>query len=113
MNPAVFEIAGHIVLKRAEDYAAVSEEWADRLLAAASLDDVTFQKVRDKYFFDGVKYFPGGEEGLGCIEALHLGRLRGHALHTMQEERNYQTTLRRYVAIANSERACLPLAVSC
>ena len=58
VNPAVFEIAGHIVLKRAEDYAAVSEEWADRLLAAASLDDVTFQKVRDKYSFKGVTYFP-------------------------------------------------------
>lgn len=37
VNPAVFEVAGHLVLKRAEDFHGATDAWAQRLLAAVSL----------------------------------------------------------------------------
>jgi GDP-L-galactose phosphorylase len=32
VNPAAFEIAGHMVLKRAVDYEAITQDWAWALL---------------------------------------------------------------------------------
>mmetsp|Transcript_32385 Transcript_32385/g.91756 ORF Transcript_32385/g.91756 Transcript_32385/m.91756 type:complete len:450 (-) Transcript_32385:123-1472(-) len=45
VNPAAFEIAGHIPLKRAQDYISVTEESTIELLAAASLPDNRFKEV--------------------------------------------------------------------
>ncbi len=42
INPAVFEIAGHLLYKRAEDYDAATQETAWRLLAEASLSEEEF-----------------------------------------------------------------------
>jgi len=47
VNPAVFEIAGHMVLKRACDYANASEEWACGILSEVSLDEERFAAVVD------------------------------------------------------------------
>lgn len=45
VNPAVWEISGHMVLKRKEDYDGASEENAWRLLAEVSLSEERFQEV--------------------------------------------------------------------
>lgn len=47
VNPAVWEISGHIVLKRKEDYKNVTEEYAWKRLAEVSLDDDAFDKVKN------------------------------------------------------------------
>ncbi|CAI7841514.1 unnamed protein product [Closterium sp. NIES-54] len=46
VNPAVFEISGHIVCKRREDYDNASEEWTWKLLEATSLTEEGFEVVR-------------------------------------------------------------------
>uniref|UniRef100_A0A1D1Z137 GDP-L-galactose phosphorylase 1 n=2 Tax=Anthurium amnicola TaxID=1678845 RepID=A0A1D1Z137_9ARAE len=46
VNPAVWEIGGHMVLKRKEDYEEASEEHAWRLLAEVSLSEERFQEVK-------------------------------------------------------------------
>nr|XP_043618779.1 GDP-L-galactose phosphorylase 1-like [Erigeron canadensis] len=45
VNPAVWEISGHMVLKRKEDYEGASEQKAWRLLAEVSLSEERFQEV--------------------------------------------------------------------
>ncbi|CAA7025327.1 unnamed protein product [Microthlaspi erraticum] len=55
VNPAVWEISGHMVLKRKEDYEGASEENAWRLLAEASLSEERFKEVNDLIF-----------EAIGC-----------------------------------------------
>lgn len=45
VNPAVWEISGHMVLKRKEDYNGATEENAWRLLAEVSLSEERFQEV--------------------------------------------------------------------
>ncbi|KAJ9507050.1 hypothetical protein QJQ45_004667 [Haematococcus lacustris] len=50
VNPAVFEVAGHMVLKRAEDYRDMQEDLATRLLSAVSLPADRFQAVADLCF---------------------------------------------------------------
>lgn len=45
VNPAVWEISGHMVLKRKKDYEEASEENAWRLLAQVSLSEERFQEV--------------------------------------------------------------------
>ena len=46
VNPAVWEISGHMVLKRKEDYNNASEDYAWRLLAEVSLSDERFEEVK-------------------------------------------------------------------
>ncbi|KAI9161537.1 hypothetical protein LWI28_018420 [Acer negundo] len=46
VNPAVWEISGHIVLKRRKDFEEASEESAWRLLAQVSLSKERFQEVK-------------------------------------------------------------------
>ena len=41
MDPAAFELSGHLVLKRAADFETVSEDSCWRLLECASLDEVS------------------------------------------------------------------------
>lgn len=45
VDPAVFEITGHIVLKREEDYAVADQEWAWRMLECASYTEEKFKEV--------------------------------------------------------------------
>ncbi|XP_037440085.1 GDP-L-galactose phosphorylase 2-like [Triticum dicoccoides] len=51
VNPAVWEISGHIVLKRRDDYKEASEASAWRLLAVVSLSEARFEEVK-AYIFD-------------------------------------------------------------
>ena len=51
VDPAVFEISGHIVLKRKEDYDCVDETWVWRLLEHASVTDDKFEEVLDLCLF--------------------------------------------------------------
>lgn len=46
VNPAVWEISGHIVLKRRKDYDSVTEEYAWKLLAEVSLPFERFEQVK-------------------------------------------------------------------
>ncbi|KAL5811765.1 hypothetical protein ACOSQ3_026715 [Xanthoceras sorbifolium] len=46
VNPAVWEISGHIVLKRRKDFEEASEELAWRLLAEVSLPEERFREVK-------------------------------------------------------------------
>ncbi|KAK4398553.1 GDP-L-galactose phosphorylase 1 [Sesamum angolense] len=50
VNPAVWEISGHMVLKRKEDYEEASEENAWRLLAEVSLSEARLQEVKELIF---------------------------------------------------------------
>ncbi|GLT30063.1 hypothetical protein SLA2020_048850 [Shorea laevis] len=50
VNPAVWEISGHMVLKRRKDYEEASEENACRLLVEVSLSDERFQEVNALIF---------------------------------------------------------------
>ena len=47
VNPAVWEISGHIVLKRRKDFDDASEAYAWRLLAEVSLSEARFQEVKE------------------------------------------------------------------
>lgn len=47
VNPAVWEISGHIVLKQRKDFDDASEAYAWRLLAEVSLSEEMFQEVKD------------------------------------------------------------------
>ncbi|KAK2986713.1 hypothetical protein RJ640_010938 [Escallonia rubra] len=46
VNPAVWEISGHMVLKRRKDYEEASEESAWRLLAEVAVSEQRFQEVK-------------------------------------------------------------------
>ncbi|KAJ7964504.1 GDP-L-galactose phosphorylase 1-like [Quillaja saponaria] len=46
VNPAVWEISGHIVMKRRKDFDDASEAYACRLLAKVSLSEEKFQEVK-------------------------------------------------------------------
>ncbi|XP_022846021.1 GDP-L-galactose phosphorylase 2-like [Olea europaea var. sylvestris] len=50
VNPAVWEISGHMVLKRKEDYEDASEGNAWRLLAEVSLSEERLEEVKDLIF---------------------------------------------------------------
>ncbi|XP_002976520.2 GDP-L-galactose phosphorylase 1 [Selaginella moellendorffii] len=45
VNPAVWEISGHIVLKRKEDFERATEEYAWRLLAEVSVSEKVFDEI--------------------------------------------------------------------
>ena len=46
VNPAVWEISGHIVLKRRSDYEQATQENAWRLLEEVSLSEAKFEEVK-------------------------------------------------------------------
>ncbi|KAK9689329.1 hypothetical protein RND81_09G052800 [Saponaria officinalis] len=50
VNPAVWEISGHMVLKRKKDFNEASEENAWRLLAEVSLSEPRFEEVKAMVF---------------------------------------------------------------
>lgn len=47
VDPACWEISGHMVMKRAQDYDTVDEGTAWRLLSYASFDESRFDDVLD------------------------------------------------------------------
>lgn len=46
VNPAVWEISGHIVLKRREDFEKASEEYVWKLLSEVSLSEDRFEEIK-------------------------------------------------------------------
>lgn len=70
VNPAAFEIAGHMVMKRREDYDAVSQDLAWRLLDAISLTEEAFLALAEDLFGGGGCPPPGvggaGSSGEGA-----------------------------------------------
>lgn len=50
VNPAAFEIAGHIVLKRASDYETLTQERAWQLLEQVSLSEEAMEALQAKVF---------------------------------------------------------------
>ncbi|MQL90553.1 hypothetical protein Taro_023160 [Colocasia esculenta] len=60
VNPAVWEISGHMVLKRKKDYEEASEEDACRLLAEVSLSAERFQEV-EEYILNAILGNTAGE----------------------------------------------------
>ncbi|XP_074320233.1 GDP-L-galactose phosphorylase 1-like [Silene latifolia] len=50
VNPAVWEISGHMVLKRKKDFEEASEENAWKLLAEVSLSEARFEEVKAMVF---------------------------------------------------------------
>ncbi|CAA7396704.1 unnamed protein product [Spirodela intermedia] len=50
VNPAAWEISGHMVLKRRKDYDDASEDYAWRLLAEVSLSEERFKEVQEYIF---------------------------------------------------------------
>ncbi|XP_074584135.1 GDP-L-galactose phosphorylase 1-like [Curcuma longa] len=53
VNPAVWEISGHMVLKRKKDYEDASEDYAWRLLSEVSLSEARFEEVK-AYIFEAI-----------------------------------------------------------
>ena len=53
VNPACWEIAGHMVLKRAEDYHNISQEAAWKLLEQVSLPEDRLLEVSNLCFGEG------------------------------------------------------------
>lgn len=45
MNPACFEICGHLVMKRQQDYDNLDEKFSMELLEGCSLSEERFQEV--------------------------------------------------------------------
>uniref|UniRef100_A0A5B7C806 Putative GDP-L-galactose phosphorylase n=1 Tax=Davidia involucrata TaxID=16924 RepID=A0A5B7C806_DAVIN len=70
VNPAVWEISGHMVLKRKKDYEEASDENAWRLLAEVSLSEERFQEVKALIF----EAIARGDDGNGAVTLrLHEG----------------------------------------
>lgn len=79
VNPAVWEISGHMVLKRRDDYEKASEANAWRLLAEVSLSEDRFQEVKTLIF----RSMAGGNlddasgsftlEDIGIVAEMHDG----------------------------------------
>jgi len=66
VNPAAFEIAGHMVMKRREDYDGLSQELAWRLLDAISLTEGDFLALAERLFGGGGCPPPGAAAGAGA-----------------------------------------------
>lgn len=47
VDPAVFEMSGHIVLKRRQDFEVADQSWAWRLLECASVTEERFNYIVD------------------------------------------------------------------
>ncbi|KAJ6798333.1 GDP-L-galactose phosphorylase 1-like [Iris pallida] len=67
VNPAVWEISGHMVLKRRKDYEEASEAYAWRLLAEVSLSEERFKEV-EAYIFAATGLVESTEEQMDADE---------------------------------------------
>nr|XP_009403710.1 PREDICTED: GDP-L-galactose phosphorylase 2 [Musa acuminata subsp. malaccensis] len=85
VNPAVWEISGHIVLKRKKDYDEASEHYAWRLLAEVSLSEARFEEVK-VYIFEATglvesekeKMEPGDDRGAPFQSPSPVGTASPH-----------------------------------
>lgn len=68
VNPAVWEISGHIVLKRRSDYEEASETSAWKLLAEVSLSEERFEEVK-AYIFNAAGLVQSDEEEEAASES--------------------------------------------
>lgn len=67
VNPAVWEISGHMVLKRKKDFDEASEANAWRLLAEVSLSEERFQEVNALIFEAIALTEESDENNLQCL----------------------------------------------
>ncbi|PKA54539.1 GDP-L-galactose phosphorylase 1 [Apostasia shenzhenica] len=67
VNPAVWEISGHMVLKRRKDYDGASEDYAWKLLAEVSLSEDRFCVVKS-YILEATGMSEAGEDDAGREE---------------------------------------------
>lgn len=77
VNPAVWEISGHIVLKRKEDYERASEDSAWRLLAEVSLDAKSFHDLKVACLGDNLCGSPIGNLAVEGVGVPFLGKAAG------------------------------------
>ncbi|KAI5061064.1 hypothetical protein GOP47_0023569 [Adiantum capillus-veneris] len=75
VNPAVWEISGHIVLKRKEDYERASEDLAWRLLAEVSLDEESFHELKIACLGELICGSPVGNEVVEGGDVSFLGMM--------------------------------------
>ncbi|CAK7324593.1 unnamed protein product [Dovyalis caffra] len=78
VNPAVWEISGHMVLKRRKDYEEASEENAWRLLAEVSLSKERFQEVNG-LIFEAISY-KGNGNGTDSENLLEDANVEHHSV---------------------------------
>ena len=90
VNPAVWEISGHMVLKRKKDYDEASEGNAWRLLAEVSLSQERFQEVNDLIF-----------EAIGC------GELEDVNVESVKEVDAVSTSEHPTVVVAGSQECVI------
>nr|BAJ34309.1 unnamed protein product [Eutrema halophilum] len=84
VNPAVWEMSGHMVLKRKEDYQGASEEKAWSLLAEVSLSEERFKEVNTMIF--EAMGFSGEEEELEEQSSMDGGFIRAQCCPSVKEE---------------------------
>ena len=66
VNPAVWEISGHMVLKRKKDFDEASEANAWRLLAEVSLSEERFQEV-NAIIFEAIALTEELDDNVQCL----------------------------------------------
>ncbi|CAH8389171.1 unnamed protein product [Eruca vesicaria subsp. sativa] len=82
VNPAVWEMSGHMVLKRKEDYEGASEEKAWSLLAEVSLSEERFKEVITM-IFEAIGFNGEKEEERSSIDG---GFIRSNCFPSVKEE---------------------------
>ncbi|KAL2523726.1 GDP-L-galactose phosphorylase 1 [Abeliophyllum distichum] len=92
VNPAVWEISGHMVLKRKKDYEEASEGNAWRLLAEVSLSEERLEEVKDLIF-----------EAIAC----HIDDNKG-VTPTLLEDSDVTQSLEDVDALTGSHPAMVP-----
>ncbi|KAL1216908.1 GDP-L-galactose phosphorylase 2 [Cardamine amara subsp. amara] len=87
VNPAVWEMSGHMVLKRKEDYEGASEEKAWKLLAEVSLSEERFKEVNTLIFEAiGLSSHEEEEEELEEQSSMNGGFIRRVHCPSVKEE---------------------------
>lgn len=89
VNPAVWEISGHMVLKRKKDFDEASEGNAWKLLAEVSLSEERFQEVNALIF-----------EAIG----IGLNELDNNNLQSLSEDNDAVNSTTYPTAVAGSEQ---------
>ncbi|XP_010449106.1 PREDICTED: GDP-L-galactose phosphorylase 2 isoform X2 [Camelina sativa] len=87
VNPAVWEMSGHMVLKRKDDYEEASEAKAWRLLAEVSLSEERFKEVNTMIFEAiGLSSHEVAEEEEEEQTSMNSGFIRVHCPSVKEEE---------------------------
>lgn len=89
VNPAVWEISGHIILFRKEDYEMATEAYAWKLLAEVSLSEARFEEVKRMCLpedsFTTVSIVPEEEEPV-LVSYRSIGKLKAQVRKSMDLE---------------------------